>query len=190
MRETVGALVRPCLMPIPDPVRAYIGLGANLGDRLGALRGAVAGLQATTGVMVCRVSPVYESAAHTLDPEEVQPPFLNAVVEVETLLSPEALLAAAHALERAAGRTRRRRWAPRPLDVDVLVYGTVRRSGPGIEVPHPRLGERRFVLQPLVDLAPNLRVPPPFDAPAASLLRRCPDEAPLVRTPYSLHDPA
>ncbi|MDX1546697.1 MAG: 2-amino-4-hydroxy-6-hydroxymethyldihydropteridine diphosphokinase [Rhodothermales bacterium] len=170
--------------------KAYLGLGANLGDRIGALQQAVTALREQPGILRLRASPVYESAAHTLDPEEAQPPFLNAVVEVETTLSPEALLAVAHALERAAGRTRRRRWAPRTLDVDLLVYGAVTRSGPGIAVPHPRLGARRFVLQPLADLAPNLRVPPPFDAPAAVLLRRCPDEAPLARTPYSLLDDA
>ena len=174
---------------MPATVLAYLGLGANLGDRLGALRGAVAGLQAAEGVAVRRASPVYESAAHTLDPAEAQPPFLNAVVEVETGLGPEALLRLAHALERAAGRRRRRRWAPRPLDLDLLVFGRFAHTADGLAVPHPRLAERRFVLAPLADLAPNLYVPAPFDTTVAELLRTCPDDAGLHPTPHRLLDP-
>ena len=173
-------------MPSPDLTLAYLGLGANLGDRLGALRGAVEGLRAAHGVIVQRASPVYESVAHTLAPEEEQPPFLNAVLEVVTALDPEELLSLAHALERTAGRRRRRRWAPRPLDLDLLVYGRLAHASDGLAVPHPRLAERRFVLAPLADLAPNLYVPAPFDTTVAELLRACPDDAGLHLTPHRL----
>ena len=154
---------------------AYIALGANLGDRIGALRAAVEGLGVHPEIAVLRASPVYESEAHTLTADEVQPPYLNAVAAVRTTLSPEALLAYGHDLERAAGRQRRQRWRPRTLDLDLLVYGQEARNGPGLVLPHPHLGQRRFVLQPWADLAPNLCVPPPFEATVAALLRRCPD---------------
>lgn len=169
---------------------AYIALGANLGDRIGALRGAVEGLGAHPAIDVQRASPVYETAAHTLRPDEEQPLYLNAVVEVRTTLAPEALLAYGHDLERAAGRQRRRRWKPRPLDLDLLVYGRQAHTGPGLVVPHPRLGQRRFVLQPWADLAPNLYVPPPFDATVADLLRRCPDADAPARTEHRLLEPS
>ncbi len=168
---------------------AYLALGANLGDRLGALRAAVRGLAAHPAVRVLRASPVYESAAHTLRPDEAQPPYLNAVVEVATTLAPEALLALCHALEHAAGRRRRRPWRPRTLDLDVLVYGRETHRAPGLTIPHLRMGARRFVLQPLADLAPNLYVPPPFDASVAGLLARCPDADVPTRTPHALLEP-
>ncbi len=183
-------LKRPSYRPQPhDALKkttAYLALGANLGDRLGALRAAVQGLAAHPQVTVRRASPVYESAAHTLTPDEAQPPYLNAVVELETTLSAEALLALCHTLERAAGRERRRPWMPRTLDLDVLVYGREMRRGPGLAIPHPRMGVRRFVLQPLADLAPNLYVPPPLDATVADLLRRCPDADVPARTEHRL----
>ncbi len=168
---------------------AYLALGANLGDRLGALFAAVEALGAHPQVTVQRASPVYEGAAHTLTPDEEQPAYLNAVVEVVTRLSARALLDLCHAIESSAGRRRRRRWQPRTLDLDLIIYGDERIETPGLHVPHPRMGDRRFVLQPLHDLAPNLYVPPPFDDTAAALLRRCPDADTLVRTPFVLLDP-
>ena len=165
---------------------AYMALGANLGDRIGALRAAVDGLGAHPEIEVIRASPVYETEAHTLTREEVQPPYLNAVVEVRARLSPKALLAYGHDLERAAGRQRRQRWMPRTLDIDLLVYGQQRHEAPGLVLPHPHLGQRRFVLQPWADLAPNLYVPPPFDASVAELLRRCPDADVPARTEHQL----
>lgn len=167
----------------------YLGLGSNRGVRLAHLQAAVDGLAAAEGVVVSGVSPVYATEAHTLDPVETQPPFFNAVVRVDTSLSPEALLALAQRLERAAGRpgaSERRRWAPRTLDVDLLVVGDVRRHDDTLDLPHPRLAERRFVLQPLADLAPNLVVPPPFQASVRALLDQCTDTGDLRRTPYVL----
>ncbi len=169
---------------------AYIALGANLGHRIGALRAAVEGLGVHPVIEVLRASPVYETEAHTLMLDEVQPPYLNAVVEVGTTLSPESLLAYCHDLERAAGRQRGHRWMPRTLDLDLLVYGQQVRVAPGLVLPHPHLGQRRFVLQPWADLAPNLYVPPPFDASVAEMLHRCPDADVPTRTAHQLLEPS
>jgi 2-amino-4-hydroxy-6-hydroxymethyldihydropteridine diphosphokinase len=169
-------------------------LGANVGQRLDRMRGALRGLAARAGIRVVAASPVYESAAHTLDPDETQPPFLNAVAHLRTTLAPEDVLRVTQALEREAGRDPgARRWAPRPLDLDLLVAyeadGTpVRRTSPRLTLPHPRLGGRRFVLQPLADLAPNLYVPPPFDDVVEVLLIRSSDADRPVQTPHELWD--
>ncbi len=169
---------------------AYMALGANLGDRIGALRAAVDGLGAHPEIEVMRASPVYETEPHTLTADEGQPSYLNAVAEVSTTLSPEVLLAYGHDLERAAGRQRRQRWMPRTLDIDLLVYGQHRHEAPGLVLPHPHLGQRRFVLHPWADLAPNLYVPLPFDASVAELLHRCPDTDIPTRTAHQLLEPS
>lgn len=162
---------------------AYVGLGSNLGDRRAHLRAAVEGLHTADGIRVCAVSPVYESEAHTLRSNEEQPPFMNAVVEAEVDCSPLELLRTAKALERKEGRDlNEARWAPRPLDVDILVVGDTVLDTEALTIPHPRLGDRRFVLQPWADLAPNFKVPPPFDASVQRLLEGCDDEADLRRT--------
>ena len=132
---------------------AHLGLGSNLGDRLGHLQQAVDMLHATKGVTVVAVSHVYETAP-VGGPE--QDDFLNAVVAVETTLDPWSLLDVAQACERAAHRVRGERWGPRTLDVDVLRYGDVRIADSRLTVPHPRLHERGFVLAPLRDVAPGL----------------------------------
>ncbi len=168
---------------------AYIALGANLGLREAALRRATEQLDAHDQLTVRRTSPVYETAAHTLSPDEAQPSFLNAVVEVQTALAPEQLLALCHDLEQAAGRVRRQQWMARPLDLDLIVYGRETRHAPGLVLPHPRMAERRFVLQPLADLASNLYVPSPFETTVAELLAHCPDTEIPVRTLHRLHQP-
>ncbi len=175
-----------------EPVRAFVGLGANLGDRAQALQAAVGALAEAEGVEVAVVSPVYESEAHTSGGEP-QPPYLNAVAELRTTLAPPDLLALLHRVERAAGRERRERWAPRTLDLDLLLfgdYGEVVLGGgdSGLTVPHPRLAERRFVLRPLADLAPNLVVPGGTSAPdrtVRALLAACPDPHAVTRTSVS-----
>jgi 2-amino-4-hydroxy-6-hydroxymethyldihydropteridine diphosphokinase len=137
---------------------AYLALGSNLGDRLGLLRAAVAELDAA-GVRVARRSAVYENAAVA---DEPQPPYLNAVVRVETTLPARELLAAALAVEARLGRVRRaeKRWAARTIDIDLLLYGAELFDEPGVTVPHPRLLERSFVRIPLGDVAePGLRHP-------------------------------
>jgi 2-amino-4-hydroxy-6-hydroxymethyldihydropteridine diphosphokinase len=130
-------------------VRAYLGIGTNLGDRLAHLQGAVDGVAATPGVDVVAVSPVYETAPVGGPP---QPDYLNAVVAVETARAPSELLALAHRLEADADRVRLERWGPRTLDVDVLLVGDLRVDEPDLVVPHPRMTERAFVLVPLADL--------------------------------------
>jgi 2-amino-4-hydroxy-6-hydroxymethyldihydropteridine diphosphokinase len=133
--------------------RAYLGLGSNLGDRLAHLQRAVDALAAVDGIDVLAVSQVYETAP-VGGPE--QDDFLNAVVAVETMLDPFALLAAAQATEQGEQRVRTVRWGPRTLDVDVLSYGDERVETADLEIPHPRMHERAFVLAPLHDVAPEL----------------------------------
>jgi 2-amino-4-hydroxy-6-hydroxymethyldihydropteridine diphosphokinase len=127
------------------------------------------------------VSPVYETEAHTRG-EETQPAFLNAVLGLTGPVTPEGLLQHAQTLEGDRGRERGgRRWAPRPLDIDVLAVGQQTRVLDTLTVPHPRLAERRFVLRPWADIAPNFAVPPPFDASVQTLLARCPDASRVER---------
>ena len=134
-------------------MRAHLALGSNLGDRLANLQTAVDGLAATDGITLVAVSPVYET-----DPVggPVQDDFLNAVVEVTTTLDPHALLAVCGRLEQEAHRVRIERWGPRTLDVDVLLVDDLRIATEDLEVPHPRMWERAFVLAPLHDVAPDL----------------------------------
>ena len=133
--------------------RTFLSLGSNLGDRRTYLQEAVDSLGAAMGTSVVAVSPVYET-----DPVggPDQSRFLNLVVRLETDLSPRQLLAACHRLESAAGRVRLERWGPRTLDVDILWIDGVVVAEPDLEVPHPRMFERLFVLAPLADLAPEL----------------------------------
>ena len=135
---------------------AFIGLGANLGDRAGTLAAAVAALGSATGVELRRRSDLYESApVGVLD----QPWFLNGVVEVATTLAPLDLLRLLQQIERDLGRQPTRRWGERVVDLDLLLYGDQRVDLPELVVPHPELWKRRFVLQPLAELAPELRAP-------------------------------
>ncbi len=127
-------------------MRAYLGLGSNVGDRRGHLKAAVAALPD-----VVAVSPVYETEPVGGPPG--QDPYLNVVVALDTELSPRQLLDLGHRLEQAAGRVRRERDGPRTLDVDVLVVGDLTVREPDLVVPHPRMWHRRFVLAPLADLA-------------------------------------
>ena len=135
--------------------RAFIGLGSNLGDRAGYLRAGVEGLDA--GGDVVAVSPVYET--EPVGGPGGQGPYLNVVVELATTDSPRRLLERCHAVEEAARRVRAERWGPRTLDADVLWVEGCTVDEPGLTVPHPRMWERRFVLQPLADLAPDLVTP-------------------------------
>ncbi|HET6850045.1 MAG TPA: 2-amino-4-hydroxy-6-hydroxymethyldihydropteridine diphosphokinase [Gaiellales bacterium] len=148
--------------------RAYVGLGSNLGDSLGVLRGATARLAGLGAVLA--VSPVYET-----DPVgyEDQPAFLNAVVRLDTTLEPEALLDGLLAIEAEFHRERTVRWGPRTLDLDLLWYEGVTRTDQRLTLPHPRAHERAFVLRPLADLEPEL---PLAGSTPAELLRELPDQ--------------
>jgi 2-amino-4-hydroxy-6-hydroxymethyldihydropteridine diphosphokinase len=138
-------------------VRAFVGLGANLGRREDSLRRAVELLGAEDGVEVVALSRFRET-----DPVGVedQPRFLNAAVLLETTLLPRELLDALLRIERELGRVRDgTRWGPRVIDLDLLAYGTEVVDEPGLRVPHPRLHQRRFALEPLAELDPDLEIP-------------------------------
>jgi len=133
---------------VTEGVRAYLGLGSNLGDRLGNLRRAVALLGRRDGIRVLRTSRVFET-----DPVgPPQPDYLNAVAEVETSLTARELLDECLAVERDIGRVRSERWGPRVIDVDLLTFDDQQIDEPGLTVPHPRMHERGFVLLPLLEL--------------------------------------
>ena len=138
--------------------RAFIALGSNVGDREATIRAAVAELGATEGVEVVAVSSLEET-----DPVGYvdQPRFLNGAAELRTELAPQDLLKLLLAVEARFGRNRSAGppQGPRTLDLDLLLYGSERLEEPGLEVPHPRLHERRFVLRPLAELDPSLEVP-------------------------------
>jgi len=138
-------------------MRAFIGLGSNMGDREGWLRRAVELLRAEPELEVVAVSSVRETEpVGYVD----QPPFLNAAVEVETSLAARALLDRLLAVEQELGRRRDGpRFGPRTIDLDLLLYGDERVDDPGLTVPHPRLAERRFALEPLHELDSALVVP-------------------------------
>jgi 2-amino-4-hydroxy-6-hydroxymethyldihydropteridine diphosphokinase len=154
------------------PVKAWVALGSNLGDRMKHIDAAIDALGRSRGIAVLRVSPLYET--EPVDPAEGEPqdPYLNAVVEIETTLAPKALLERLLAIEAARGRTRGD--VPnqaRTLDLDLLLVDGVVVEEPGLVVPHPRLHERSFVLDPLCDLAPDL-VHPVLGETVAELARK------------------
>lgn len=134
---------------------AYLGLGSNLGDRQANLRAALDRLEAP-GLRVLRVSPVYETEPVGF---AAQRWFLNLAAEIETGLFPMQLLARAHRIERELGRVRGVPNGPRTIDIDILLFGTAAVRSAALEIPHPRMAERRFVLAPLADLAAELRHP-------------------------------
>ena len=144
-------------------MRAFLGLGSNLGDRQAFLREAVESL---TGVVA--VSSIYET-----DPvggPGGQAPYLNLVVELDTNLSARELLGVCHRLESAANRVRQERWGPRTLDVDILWTDQPPIDEPDLQIPHPRMLERRFVMAPLAELAPDV-VPPNWSDRAEGRVR-------------------
>jgi 2-amino-4-hydroxy-6-hydroxymethyldihydropteridine diphosphokinase len=136
--------------------RAWIGLGSNLGDRLGYIKKALALIGRIRETTVVAVSSLYDTAPVG---REDQPRFLNAVAEVSTGLDPGGLLGELRAIEDRCGRIRRDIWGPRTLDLDLLVYEGVQISSDELTVPHPRLAERAFVLVPLAEIAPSVAVP-------------------------------
>ena len=138
------------------PTRVYIGLGSNVGDRLQFLQRAVKHLGETIGVQVRDVSTVYET-------EPVGPAaqgwFLNAVVAVDTRLSPITLLQQTQAIERALGRETTYHWGPRTIDLDILLYGDTQVNTATLTIPHAELCQRAFVMIPLLELVPGLVLP-------------------------------
>ncbi len=152
---------------------AFVGLGGNVGDAAAALRAAFAELDALPGTRLLRVSRLYRTPAWGV---EDQPDFVNAAAMLETGLDAQALLGHLLAIERAHGRERAddRRWGPRTLDLDLLLYADATIDEPGLRVPHPRLHLRAFALRPLVEIAPDAALP--GIGRAAAALAQLPDD--------------
>ena len=145
-----------------EPVTTYLCLGGNLGDRLAALTEALHLLDATPGMRCIACSSVYETEPWGVTD---QPNFLNLVAAYETTLAPVGLLRACQSVEAEVGRIATYRWGPRLIDVDILLYGDqiVDSSEPDLQIPHPRMTQRAFVLVPLMEIAPDTKVPPQGD---------------------------
>ena len=173
------------MVPRAEPLQrvvAAIGLGSNLGDRAGQLASALRALERTPGVVVLRRSAWYETAP--VGGPAGQGPYLNGAALLETRLGPVELVERLLEIERKLGRERGERNAPRTVDLDLLLYGELASDDPVATVPHPRMAERRFVLEPLAELCPDTEVPgrsrtvaqllaelPPFGSPASEMVR-------------------
>lgn len=162
-------------------IRCYIALGSNQQHPGAQLRRAVAAIDQLPSSILRRVSQCYRSAA--IGPGE-QADYLNAVLQLDTELDPETLLDALQGIENDQGRTRVIRWGPRTLDLDILLYGDQSVSTQRLDIPHPRMAERNFVLYPLLEIAgPNLMLPDGREL--GTLVSACP-EGELVRTDLDL----
>jgi len=151
--------------------RAYIALGANLGNPAATLNDAIDALVCLRGSVFLAMSSLYRTAPVGL---KRQPDFINAVVAVKTHLTPREMLDELFALEARFGRERSIQNAPRTLDLDLLLHGDTVQSDPGLTLPHPRMHERAFVLAPLLEIAPDVAIP--GRGRAADLLARCADQ--------------
>lgn len=160
---------------------AYIGLGSNLCDPQRQLQSALRAVAALADSRLVQVSSAYRSAA--VGPGE-QPDYLNAVLRLDTVLAPLALLRALQDIEREQGRIRTVRWGPRSLDLDILLYGELQLDTPILTIPHPGLAQRHFVLYPLAEIGGRNLVLPDGTV-LGTLLARCP-EAELVKTGLQL----
>lgn len=172
MNNGLNAQSDPTVQPVPasvvetvdaadttlsNPNWAVIALGANLGNRLETLQGAIDALGDTPGLRVKAVSPVYETEPWGVAPGS-QPSYLNAVITVKTTLPPSSLLERGHAIEEAFDRVREERWGPRTIDVDIVAYADVVSDDPVLTLPHPRAHQRAFVLAPWHDIDPEARL--------------------------------
>jgi 2-amino-4-hydroxy-6-hydroxymethyldihydropteridine diphosphokinase len=137
-------------------VECWIGIGSNLGDPVGQVRDSFDALDAIPGTTLRQTSGLYRTAP--MGPQD-QPDYINAVAKLETRLAPNALLDAMQAIERSAGRARTIKWGPRVLDLDLLTYGDQCLDEAGLQVPHPGIRDRNFVLLPLLSVAPDLEIP-------------------------------
>jgi 2-amino-4-hydroxy-6-hydroxymethyldihydropteridine diphosphokinase len=156
----------------------YLSLGSNLGDRMALIESALLEVDQLEATQVMRVSSLYDT-----DPVGVtdQPPFLNVVAHIETSLSPQQLLWNLKLIERRLGRIRSKRWGPRPIDIDILLYGSQQVEQPDLRIPHQALPERAFVLVPLLELAPDLEHPVSHERIAESLERLSDSDQQSVR---------
>lgn len=152
------------------PGTAYIGIGSNLGDRFKNCQQAIGLLRENFSSII--TSPCYETDPI---PGTEGGPFLNGVVAVEASKSPQRLLALLQSIESKLGRVRTKKWGERTIDLDILLFGDQVIDAPELKIPHPELPRRRFVLQPLADLAPDL-LHPILQKSVRHLLRECPDQ--------------
>jgi len=136
--------------------KAFLGLGSNMGDKEENIKKALEMLKDESGIDIDRVAPFYRTAPVGYTQQDW---FLNTVAQIQTTLKPDNLLAQILGIEDFLGRKRQIRWGPRVVDLDILTYGLHVIREPGLEVPHPRMLERAFVMVPLADLAPDLLLP-------------------------------
>lgn len=136
--------------------QAFLALGGNLGDPTANLLAAIAHLNTADGIRVEAISPLYTSVAIGIAD---QPDYANAVVQIDTELSPEALLNTCQAIEHALGRVRVAHWGPRTVDIDILLIDDLTLNTERLTIPHAQMQHRNFVLKPLFDLAPELQIP-------------------------------
>ncbi len=182
MNNGMNAQSDPTVQPVPasvveavdaadvtlsNPKWAVVALGANLGNRLETLQGAIDALGDTPGLRVKAVSPVYETEPWGVEPGS-QPSYFNAVVSVKTTLPPGSLLERGHAIEEAFDRVREEHWGPRTIDVDIIAYADEVSADPDLTLPHPRAHQRAFVLAPWNDIDPEAQIP--GHGPVAALL--------------------
>lgn len=158
---------------------AVLALGSNVGDRAGIILAAIEDLRHSVGISHVRPSDLRESIALTSNgPDQSAPRFMNAVVQVETTLTPHELLATALRIEQGHGRVRHEKWGPRTLDIDVITYADLQMTEPDLVIPHPEAYLRPFVLEPWLELDPTATIP--GHGSVADLVRHLPDSG-LVR---------
>jgi dihydroneopterin aldolase/2-amino-4-hydroxy-6-hydroxymethyldihydropteridine diphosphokinase len=168
-----GSSPQPDAGEKPKPRRAVIAMGGNIGDPVHSMRSALVAIDGIPGNQIIGISPLYQTRAWGM--EDGTPDFFNAVVEITTTLSPEALLDALHLIEAAHGRSREVHWGSRPLDLDIIDFDGMVRLDPQLTLPHPRAWQRAFVLAPLHDLEPDYSLPGDHGGDIGKLLAACPD---------------
>jgi len=166
--------------------RCFVALGSNIGDRLGFLQRAMDALGSAPGFRVRRVSSVYETEPVG---NKDQPQFLNAAVELDSLMSPQDALLNLKQIERAVGRSPSERWGPREIDLDLIYVQDLVANGPELVLPHPEVASRRFVLTPLAEIAPEF-VDPLRKRSLSELLASCPDPNSVVKISSTIHTSA
>jgi 2-amino-4-hydroxy-6-hydroxymethyldihydropteridine diphosphokinase len=160
------------------PTRSALGLGSNLGDRKANLDEAVRRLEQTEGVTLVSRSSNYQTPPWGPVPQD---DYLNICLVIDTILTPHELLGRCLEIEKELGRVRDVRWGPRTIDMDVLIYGMEKVEDEDLELPHPRMGDRAFVLIPLAEIWPD--APLGDGRTAAEALETCPDQEGVVRLP-------
>lgn len=152
---------------------AFLSLGSNQGDRLDNLKQALKALSQTERLQLKKISSVYQTEPVGVNEQD---DFLNAVVEIATDIEPLELLRRLQLIEESLGRRRTVKWGPRIIDIDILYYGNLVFDHPQLQIPHPHIGCRRFVLVPLCEIAPELKTPD-VGVSLQQLLERCPDRS-------------